>query len=85
MHFIACKGFFGYDKKGPAVKVEVKEMRAFHPGAKGRPLPALTSPIIFYSKISYRQSCPKTIFKSGCFAVNNLRQQEPKKYHQDKP
>jgi hypothetical protein len=52
VHIIALKSIFGNNKKGTAVKIEMKKMGRFHPSSKVVPFPRATASIVFDGKIS---------------------------------
>ena len=85
MHCFTFKSSLGYQEKRAAVKVQVKEMRAFNHIAESCPWPALTAPFIFQEQMLIFQAHLKPIFKGCCLFVDGIRKYEPKSDHQSKP
>ncbi len=60
-------------------------MGAFYPGTELIPIPLPAALFIFNAKCMFAKNSPEPVPESTGFFINNIWQQEPEKYHHDKP
>ena len=85
MFLVALESFLRYNKKGAAVEIQVKKVRAFHPGTEFIPGPGITSPVVLYTKMLFTEYYPETVFKRFGAPVNNSWQDIPENDHHNEP
>ena len=59
----------------------MKEKRAFNHTAESRPWPASAATFVFNKHVLRLEANPETVFEGGSLAINNIRQNKPKRNH----